>query len=196
MKRLIERGEDQNDTGHYNRLFVSRFKKRGFDLDQPGRERELIKDFTGGRFLEVGCGIAPHCLNASKIPNSEVWGLDLASDLIPLLKIKYPQVNYIFGDGNDLPFKDNYFDYLIAGEFLEHMEDPEKTIKEFLRVLKPGGRFVCSVPYMDAGQIAPSEHIWSYNEADIRNLLGGMNDIRTYIFEEDKHKYIIGNAKK
>jgi len=197
MRKLIEK--HSNCPEHYNKIFLSRMTdENDFDMSQPLRMGNLLKHFHGGRFIEVGCGLAPHCLAAKQKINSEVWGLDWADKVITELRKRYPQINYVVGDVTYLPFRDGYFDYLIAGEVLEHMEDPLATLKEWLRVLKVGGKLAISTPNNDQGNNSPEEHIWSYEEKDIRDLFekaGGRN-CETFIMEETNHTYIIGYVEK
>jgi len=47
----------------------------------------------------------------------------------------------VLGKGEQLPFPDNYFDFLSMGYALRHLSDLEVVFSEFYRVLKPGGRF-------------------------------------------------------
>lgn len=51
-------------------------------------------------------------------------------------------------DALDLPFRSSTFDYHLGFEVLEHIPDPMKYMDEAVRVLKPGGRIIISVPYM------------------------------------------------
>lgn len=46
-----------------------------------------------------------------------------------------------------LTFEDNFFDYCLAFEMLEHLYNPQEGLKELCRVLKPGGKLIGSVPY-------------------------------------------------
>ena len=51
------------------------------------------------------------------------------------------------GDLNkELPFGDRSFDYITCLEGLEHIENPQQAIREFARLLRPGGQLVVSVP--------------------------------------------------
>jgi SAM-dependent methyltransferase len=55
-----------------------------------------------------------------------------------------------FGNGIDsqqLPYKINSFDIVIAKDSLHHFKDPYKSLNEIHRVLKPGGIFIVSEPY-------------------------------------------------
>ncbi len=51
------------------------------------------------------------------------------------------------GDLNgELPFGDHLFDFVACLEGLEHIENPQQAIREFARVLRPGGTVIVSVP--------------------------------------------------
>ena len=52
-------------------------------------------------------------------------------------------VECVRADVAALPFPDAEFDIVVAGEILEHVEDVEGTVAEAIRVLRPGGTFVC-----------------------------------------------------
>jgi SAM-dependent methyltransferase len=45
-----------------------------------------------------------------------------------------------------LPYEDGEFDYITCVEGLEHIENPQQAIREFARILRPGGHLVTSVP--------------------------------------------------
>lgn len=50
----------------------------------------------------------------------------------------------IISTGDDLPFKDNIWDFVLASHVLEHFYNPIKALKEWYRVTKPGG-FICLI---------------------------------------------------
>jgi len=51
------------------------------------------------------------------------------------------------GDLNDkLPFDDCSFDYITCLEGLEHIENPQQAMREFSRLMRPGGHLIVSVP--------------------------------------------------
>lgn len=50
----------------------------------------------------------------------------------------YPHQTFVNADGENLPFKDKEFDYIICNQVLEHVENPEKFIREQMRVASRG----------------------------------------------------------
>ncbi len=75
---------------------------------------------------------------------------------------------------NPTIYPDNYFGYAVAGEILEHLEYPEKFIKETMRILRPGGTLALSTPkdeLVEPGAVDKDRHLWSFSVEDIRNLL-------------------------
>jgi SAM-dependent methyltransferase len=89
-----------------------------------------------------------------------------------------------------LPFDDESFDVVVAGELLEHLADPSATVAHAFRVLRPGGRFVGSVPNafrlksrlrFAAGRHPETDatHLQLFTPAALRSLLAGFEDVET-----------------
>jgi SAM-dependent methyltransferase len=61
------------------------------------------------------------------------------------------EVPLVIGDMNRLlPFQDNFFDYIVCIDGIEHLENPYFAIREFARILKPGGELFISTPNISA----------------------------------------------
>jgi 2-polyprenyl-6-hydroxyphenyl methylase/3-demethylubiquinone-9 3-methyltransferase len=92
--------------------------------------------------LDVGCG-AGFLTNELALAGHKVTGVDLSETSLSVAGMhdKTKTVTYKVADAYELPFSDASFDVLCAMDFLEHVEDPARAIKEFSRVLKPGGKF-------------------------------------------------------
>lgn len=93
-----------------------------------------------GKVLEVGCGGGGMIKAIGYYRHDlELTGLDISKFAIKEAKKNSKKVRFVVGDIYKLPFKDKTFDAVVAFDIVEHLENPEKAIKEIYRVLKPGG---------------------------------------------------------
>ncbi|MEI6719859.1 MAG: class I SAM-dependent methyltransferase [Betaproteobacteria bacterium] len=60
-----------------------------------------------------------------------------------------PAVVNIVALGDDRPFKDKTLDYVLTSHVIEHFFDPVKALKEWYRVIRPGGYIFIIAPHMD-----------------------------------------------
>ena len=109
----------------------------------PWIEERLKKhNLDNGSVLDVGCG-AGLATNWLADLGFDVTGVDISDGALKEAKKrdKTKTVKYIKADALSLPFEDESFDSVISLDFLEHVYEPEKVIKEISRVLKPEGLF-------------------------------------------------------
>ena len=96
--------------------------------------------------FDVGCNGGTLSLPLMQEKNCYVNGIDVVEELVE--KAKKRGVKAELGNAEDLSrFRDNDFDYVLCGEVLEHLYDPLPAIQEAYRVLKPGGKYIVSVPH-------------------------------------------------
>ncbi|WP_139902765.1 class I SAM-dependent methyltransferase [Clostridium thermarum] len=75
----------------------------------------------------------------------QVIAVDQSEEMLEQMKQKFKDfegVDYRQGEAEKLPIDNDTVDYAMANMFLHHVEDPKKTIKEMVRILKPGGKLV------------------------------------------------------
>ena len=105
--------------------------------------------------LDMGCGEGRHSIGALLETSANVVGLDLSLNDLNIAKSRLSdfdtenlETHCTFGVGNinDIPLEDSSLDAVICSEVLEHVESPEESITEMIRVLKPGGIIALSVP--------------------------------------------------
>ena len=100
----------------------------------------------GERVLDVGCGsgrLIP--LICEKIgPNGSLVELDFAPGMLDIGRGKRNggNVTFMLGDAHAMPLPSKDFDKVIALALLPHLDDKASALKEFHRVLKPGGLLV------------------------------------------------------
>jgi ubiquinone/menaquinone biosynthesis C-methylase UbiE len=104
-----------------------------------------LPNLTGKSVLEVGCGIGLDALEYAK-RGARVAAIDLSPICMNLAKtyFSYNNLNGVLKIGNaeQLPYKDNEFDVVVARQILMFTPDPQKAVDEMLRVLKPGGEAI------------------------------------------------------
>lgn len=105
--------------------------------------KKKFGETTKVKILDVGCG-GGFLSNALAESGFEVLGLDASAESLKVAKAHdhTKSIEYILGDAYSLPFADKSLDVVTAMDFLEHVEDPEKVVKEISRVLKPNGLFI------------------------------------------------------
>jgi len=93
-----------------------------------------------GTVLDVGCA-AGRDTRILKDAGFDVIGIDLSVELLKIAKEQNPDIEFIFSDMRRMTFDDSLFDGIWARAVLHHLEKSEmaSTIKEFGRILKPGG---------------------------------------------------------
>ena len=103
----------------------------------------------------MGCGEGRHTIGALLETSANVIGLDLSIRDLEIAKSRLNDFNLsdintfcTFGVGNinDIPLESDSLDAVMCSEVLEHVESPEESIQELVRVLKPGGVMALSVP--------------------------------------------------
>lgn len=87
--------------------------------------------------------------------------------------VNYEIVDYdttdVIGVGERLPFLAESFDGVISIAVLEHVRDPFRCASELVRVLKPGGRLLCCVPFLQPEHGYP-HHYYNMTRQGLRAL--------------------------
>ena len=186
MQKLTEQS-DLNSPQEYDKIFFER-QKKGVDEHDMRRWKRLLKYYKGGQLIDLGC------------LDSGIWkirkrgyylGIDVAEEAIKVMKKAARPVGgltcFEVGDVYNLQIRrggiteggaEFGFDYAIMGEILEHLSEPEKAIKESMRILKPGGVLAISTPLEEArepGAVDKDRHLWSFTKRDIEDMCRDAN---------------------
>jgi SAM-dependent methyltransferase len=76
--------------------------------------------------------------------SADVPGVDVDPERVARASVTLP--NILVAPGERLPYEDGRFDVVFLHEVIEHVDDDRATIRESLRVLRPGGRVVIFAP--------------------------------------------------
>lgn len=104
------------------------------------REKNLILDLleprAGERLLDIGCGTGDH-LFLYHAKGCHVTGIDPSPFMLDIARKKFgSQADLQQGSAEDLPFSDNEFDIVTMMTSLEFTTDPQKAIREAIRVCR------------------------------------------------------------
>jgi demethylmenaquinone methyltransferase/2-methoxy-6-polyprenyl-1,4-benzoquinol methylase len=122
-----------------------------FGLDQYWRIRAIARSgiSKGEQVLDVcsGTGKLAFLLSRRVGPGGSVMGADFCQEMLDLAKVRagnrYGNVSFIFSDAKKVPFPDSSFDAVTVAFGIRNIPDTEEALREFKRVLKPGGKFIC-----------------------------------------------------
>lgn len=106
-----------------------------------------------------------------------VYGVDVAADAVAHAKRKYVSdtLEFRVGSCTAIPLPDHSVDVIVSFETLEHHEQHDESMREFKRVLRPGGALLISSPdkknYSDLRGFHNPFHVKELYEEEFRDLL-------------------------
>lgn len=128
-----------------------------------GEASALVEANRDGLVLDCGAGSRP--VYYENVVNFEI--------------VDYPSTD-VLGVGEALPFVDDAFDAVISVAVLEHVRDPFQCAREIARVLKPGGRLYCCMPFLQPYHGYP-HHYFNATAQGLRRLFSdtlAVEDVR------------------
>jgi ubiquinone/menaquinone biosynthesis C-methylase UbiE len=133
--------------------FFDAFAERDeYDVFTPQSNERIVNTVVrllhlpaGARVADLGCGSGVFTELLRRTGYGAV-GLDISPKLIALGRSKYPGLELMEGDAENLPFEDASLDGVVLSGLVHHFPDPRRLAAETHRVLKPGGRFVAFDP--------------------------------------------------
>ncbi|MGE3609205.1 MAG: class I SAM-dependent methyltransferase [Bacteriovoracaceae bacterium] len=128
---------DYAEKGTYHEELDPNWKYLPVYLEKKKYIFNLMEKFRGKKILDMGCGEGVF-VKELKAKGFDIQGLDFnyESDLVKK------------GSILAAPYADQSFDVILCLDVIEHLnpEDQPKAVAEINRLLKPGGKFICSLP--------------------------------------------------
>ena len=118
----------------------------------------------GSKVLCIGGGGALDAMIKDH-PSTDAISIDIDPDRKPDLVM----------DATAMTFADRTFDAVYMMEVLEHVKDPQAALSEVRRVLKDGGRFVLSTPFVFGIHEEPWD-FWRFTRHGLEHLLGAFEN--------------------
>lgn len=95
----------------------------------------------GERILDIAAGTGTSSA-AFGSTGATVVALDFSPGMVAEGRRRHPQLEFVVGDAEKLPFGDDEFDAVTISFGLRNVQHPDRALAEMYRVLKPGGRVV------------------------------------------------------
>ena len=136
-------------------------------IEQMHPEAVTLFPLCQGRGIDVGCGYRkthPAAIGVDWIAKGESG---LAGNVTGR-----PSAADVRASGDDLNmFVDDSLDYVVSRHNLEHYRTPEKTLREWIRVLKPGGFMGIIVPDSANSATAEETHYYNFTEENFKSMI-------------------------
>jgi 2-polyprenyl-3-methyl-5-hydroxy-6-metoxy-1,4-benzoquinol methylase len=164
-----------------------------FNYDARRRFKKFIK--PDDYILDIGAFKSPFTMGL----NNKVTAIDIMPQdnefgfnekILNKLRSR-PNIEIKVMDAQKMDFADNQFDVILITEVLEHIPDDKKAAQEILRVLKPGGFLLLTVPHLERVPLEAgiSEHYRHYKKKDLIHLFGEEDII--FLIDRFKFKEVI-----
>ena len=122
---------------------------------------------VSGDVLEIGTGmgygievIAPSATQYTTIDKSKAYDATLPAN-VTFHQMEVPPIG----------FKNESFDYVISFQVIEHIQRDAEFVKEVMRVLRKGSKFIVSTPNAPMSLTRNPWHIREYTSSELHNLL-------------------------
>jgi len=188
MRRIHEKKID--DAKYYEKIWGEEFNTRPWY--DAVRMRALIRDVKNyDEVIDIGAGVfgAVQYI-AEKTPlKCSLTAYDQSYTAKEIVEKIAPEINYLVGECEvRLPFDDGSFDVVIAGEIIEHMEDPAAFCAELCRITRG---WVCLSTVDTNSENAKKhgdypEHIWEFTREDLVSFFEP-HGVTTYEVVGDYH---------
>lgn len=143
-------------------------------IDQIHPEAVVMSSICQGKGVDVGCGFRkthPDAIGVDWVGKGELGKAGNAKGKVSEADIK--------AKGDNLKmFKNNSLDYVVARHNLEHYHKPERTLREWLRVLKRGGYLGIVVPNSVNPHTAEKTHYYNFTLENLNEMLIKTQQIR------------------
>lgn len=158
------------------------------------QKRLPIKELSGESeaYLDIGandCTITKEVGNIFGYSSKQIYGVEVGEEIEYLGKHDYSVrkkeelgCNYVLYDGRTLPFKDETFNLVTVLMVLHHIKNADATVKEIMRVLRPGGIVVIREHNCDSVEMSAL--------IDIEHLVYGMIKEKEEVSEEMMDSYV------
>ena len=145
QRQIVSKGTSQPESYYFTLLSSLGLTKHMGGLKATKELIELCHVDKNSYVLEVGCGVGLTACYVAREYGCKVIGIDISEEMIMRARERAKRksvedkVEFIVADAQELPFEADSFDAVICESVIVFIENKQKAINEFKRVVKPGG---------------------------------------------------------
>ena len=205
FSRTNEYTDNYEDISHDHLASMARDGTNPFIAEKVWQEMEastvaLVQKYSkpGDAVLDVGVGLGRVLAN---FPALRRYGMDISFGY--LKEVQSKGIEVCFAQVEEIPYKPDTFDLVLATDILEHVLDLNLSCRNMLKVLKPGGLLIARVPYREdlSGYLAPENpykyvHVRNFDEDSLRILFERILDCEWVELTKVAHHAYAGTRLK
>ncbi len=131
-------------TINYNNISAIYDDVRQANLELINTFRQEVDLNASTKVLDIGCGTGNNADLIQKITHSQLYGLEPSTGMLHRATQKNENILFKQGHAADIPFEDDYFDFIYMTDVIHHIPDIKMMFAEIKRVLKKNGK-ICIV---------------------------------------------------
>lgn len=126
---------------------------------------DFLVPFKNEKILDAGCGTGSLMLSVARELGEEgqLIGIDISQHMLQVAQEKlsgYKNIFLVRANLEHIPYPANYFNALVSVNVMHYWQSLLKVLKEFYRVLKPGGKLLLVGFCSDYWFFAQVERLW------------------------------------
>jgi len=135
-----------NISGNYDGL--NKLISFGNDAKWKQKILKIVVAKQPNSILDIATGTGDLAILFAATSANEIIGLDISQGMLDIGKKKIEaqnlvsKIQMVLGDGESIPYSDNYFDVITIAYGLRNFENLEKGLTDILRTLKPNGKLI------------------------------------------------------
>ena len=165
-KIIFNKYQKRAASYHWQQISRNLFWFNAFVSARYQQVIELMPKKKKQKILDIGCGDG---VLLSQVKTGRLYGVDLDRGSLDfaLTKIKAKLVQ---AKAESLPFRNSFFDVVIATEIIEHLPKPGLMLAEIRRVLKPGGRVIITTPVKQPEGLTDPLHAQEFYPWELKQI--------------------------
>ncbi len=165
-KIIFNKYQTRADNYHWQQISRNPFRFNAYVSARYQQVIDLIPKKKNQKILDIGCGDG---VLLSQIKTGRLYGVDLDRGSLDFALTKI-RAKLVQAKAESLPYRNSFFDTVIATEIIEHLSKPELMLAEIRRVLKSGGRVIITTPVKPTHGLTDKLHCQEFTSKQLEQL--------------------------